>query len=80
MKKQKKRTAEAVLFIMWLQGLSLLDGTHRADAGASTAVDACVRVNLVDVAGGDGANGAFINAGAASSAVFSDFVSHFIKV
>jgi hypothetical protein len=60
--------------------LRLFDGAHRADAGASTAVDACVRVNLVDVTGGDSSVRAFIDASTASSAVFSDFVSHFIKV
>jgi hypothetical protein len=66
-------------FICSASRLCLFDGTHRADAGAGTAVDASVRVNLVDVTGGDGSNRAFIDASAASSAVFSDFVSHFYK-
>ena len=68
----------SLLWIFCLK-LSLLDCSHGADAGASTAVDACVRINFVDVACGDCSNRAFIDASAASSAVLSDFVSHFYK-
>ena len=59
---------------------SAFGGIYGANAGAGTAVDASVGVNLVDIAGGDGSVRAFINASAACRAIFSDFVSHGIKV
>ena len=53
------------------------DGLGRADAGASAAVDADVRVDGVDIAFVDGAGRAFALAGSASHAeVRIDYVSH----
>jgi hypothetical protein len=56
--------------------LFLFDGALRADTGASAAVDTGVRIDFVDVTGGDGTHRALIDAGTASNAIFSDFVSH----
>ena len=61
---------------MQLFYLCLLDSAHRADAGASAAVCADVGIDLVDVASGDSLYRAFADAGAASNAIVSDFVSH----
>lgn len=47
-----------------------------ASVCASSAVDANVRINLVDVALGDGSGRALTLAGTASYAVVSNFVSH----
>ena len=66
--------------VVGLQALGLFDGAHRADTCAGTAVDARIRIDLVDIAGGDGSDRAFVDAGAASGAIFSDFVSHCVKV
>ena len=48
----------------------------RASAGASTATNAGVRVDDIDVAFRNGAHWAFVNASAASNAAVCDFVSH----
>ena len=47
-----------------------------ANRCAGTAVDAGVGIDVVDVAFRDSANGAFGEAGAASNAAVSDYVSH----
>lgn len=52
------------------------DGFHGANIGARTAVGADIGVDYVDVAFGNGINGAFIDAGATCGAVFGNFVSH----
>lgn len=52
------------------------DGTLRARVSACAAVDAGVRIDFVDVALGNCADRAFIDAGSASYAVLCNFVSH----
>ena len=59
--------------------LSLDDSAGRACVSAGAAACASIFVNFVDVAFGNCSNGAFANAGAASNANVSDFVSHFSK-
>ena len=59
--------------------LTLDDGAGGASASAGTAANASVLVNLVDVAFADSSDGAFVDAGAASNADVSDFVSHFVS-
>ena len=57
--------------------LLLLDGAHRAGAGAGTAGDAGIRVDdIAGIALGDGANRAALRAGAAGNAGIGDLVSH----
>ena len=56
--------------------LVLHDSAHRAYVGASTAFDAHVSSDAVDIPCGDSSNSAFVDTSAASSAVFSNFVSH----
>lgn len=62
-------------------GLCLLrlfrdDGFYGANISARTAVGADIGVDYVDIAFGNGINGAFIDAGATSCAVIGNFVSH----
>ena len=64
-------------FVSICERLALDDGASGASAGAGAARNASVLVNLVDVAFADSSNGAFVDAGAASYADVSDFVSHF---
>ena len=56
------------------------DSFVRANRSASTAIRALVRVDGVDVTGTDSANGAFIDARAASYAAVRNFVSHCFRV
>ena len=62
-----------------INDLTLDDGTSGASASASTAANALVLVNFVDVAFRDCSHGALVDAGAASDANVSDFVSHFLS-
>lgn len=50
-----------------------------ANACAGAAVDALVGIDNVDVAGRNGLDGAFADAGAAGNARISDFVSHSLE-
>ena len=52
------------------------DSARGTSVGTSTALGAFVGVDAVDVAFRDGANGTFVDAGAASNAVFTNYVSH----
>ena len=52
------------------------DGPRGASVSASAALGALVGVDTVDVALGDGANGAFVDAGATGNTVVTDYVSH----
>ena len=58
-------------------GLSLNDSTSGASTSAGSAADAGVGINLIDVAFGNSSDGALVDAGTASNADVSDFVSHF---
>ena len=58
------------------QCLGQADGARGASIGTRAALGAFVGVDGIDIAFGDSANGAFIDAGAASNAVFTDYVSH----
>lgn len=60
--------------------LCLFDSTHRASVSASTAVNASVRINLIDITCRDSSNRTFINTSTASGAIFSNFVSHFFNL
>ena len=51
----------------------------RASASASTATNAGIGIDDIDVAFRDSAHRAFINASAASNAAVCDFVSHSFK-
>lgn len=53
---------------------------YRADISAGTAVDALLRIDHVDVPFADGIHRALGLAGAASDALFSDLVSHFLHL
>lgn len=53
-----------------------IDSTGGANLGATAAFDAGVGVDVVDLAFGDSANGAYGQAGAASNADVGDYVSH----
>ena len=52
------------------------DGAGGASVCTSAALGAFVGVDAVDIAFRDGANGTFVNASAASNAVFTNYVSH----
>ena len=52
------------------------DSFAGASAGASAALDALIGIDFVDVAFGDGADGALIHASTASSTFVRNFVSH----
>ena len=54
------------------------DSIVRASASAGAATNALIWVNDVDVSLGDSANRAFVDASAASDAVITNYVSHFI--
>ncbi len=58
------------------QQLLRVDGFDRAHVGAGAAIGADFRVDLVDVAFGNGLDGTFIDAGPASCAIFIYFISH----
>ena len=58
------------------QSVDVLDGTGGADIGAGAAVNAHVRVDLVDVALADSAGGALGLAGATSNTRIFNSVSH----
>ena len=55
---------------------TLLDSSGGAGSGASAAAHASVSINLIDVAFGNSSDGALVDAGTASNASVSDFVSH----
>ena len=61
-----------------LQALGQADGAGGASISAGAALCALVGVDAVDIALGDCSNGAFVDAGAASNAVFANYVSHFV--
>ena len=63
----------------WKRLSAFLNSTSGACTCAGTAANACVFVNLVDVAFGDSSNGAFASASATSNTFVSDFVSHFFQ-
>ena len=56
--------------------LCLLNCSHRANAGASSAFSASFRVNFVDITCRDCSYRTFIDASTASGTIFSNFVSH----
>ena len=56
--------------------LGQADSAGGASISASTAFRALVGVNAIDIAFRDSANGAFVDTGAASYAVFANNVSH----
>ena len=60
--------------------LGQADGTAGASVSASATLGALVGVDAVDVALGDSANGAFVDTCAASNTIFTNYVSHSIKV
>ena len=53
-----------------------VDSTSGASIGASTAINAFVGVDFVDIAFGDSVGGTFAHAGTASNAVIANNVSH----
>lgn len=63
-----------------LRRLTFDDGAGGASVCAGAAANACILVNLVDVALGDCSNGAFASASATGNASVGDFVSHFVSV
>lgn len=52
------------------------DSVVGANRSASAAVDACVGIDVIDIAFGDSFNGTFGQTGAASNAFVSNNVSH----
>ena len=56
------------------------DSARGASVSAGAALCALVGVDAVDVAFSDGANGTFVDASAASDAVFTNYISHSSKV
>lgn len=78
---KKARLNEETGFFVSLAELLSFDSAGRADGGAGAAVEAGVRVNRVDVAFLDSADGAFALAGTASNAEIGiNLVSHNSKV
>lgn len=70
-------------FAKWPKGpekkfLLLFDGTGRADARTSSAGDACIRIDLVDIALGNCTNRALACACSASYTAVSNLVSHLL--
>lgn len=53
-----------------------VDSTSGASIGTSTAINAFVGVDFVDIAFGDSVGGTFAHAGTASNAVIANNVSH----
>ena len=53
-----------------------MDRFHRANIGACATVGADFGIDLVDVAFRDRFNGALVDAGSASGAIFIYFISH----
>lgn len=53
-----------------------MDSSSGASIGASTAINAFVGVDFVDIAFGDSVGGTFAHAGTASNAVIANNVSH----
>jgi hypothetical protein len=53
-----------------------MDRLYRANIGAGAAVGADFGIDLVDVTFRDRFNGALVDAGSASSAIFIYFISH----
>ena len=75
--KKSLEAAASRLFSDMPGRLFWLDSLLRADAGAGTAVHAFVSVDGVDIAFGDGAHGAFTDAGTATDTFFRiNFMSH----
>ena len=56
--------------------LTQADSTLGASVCTSATLGALVRINAVDIAFGNCANGAFVNAGATCYTVFANYVSH----
>jgi hypothetical protein len=56
-----------------------MDGLNGTNICASATIGAYVRIDLIDIALGNGLNGTFIDAGTASSAIFRNFISHGLK-
>lgn len=56
--------------------LGQADSAGGAGISASATFGALVGVDAVDVTFGDSANGTFVDAGAASYAVFTNYISH----
>jgi hypothetical protein len=76
-KKLPARWSGVLIFRVFRRLLAGSDGLARADAGASAAVDADIRVDAVHIAFLDGAGRAFALAGSTSHAEIGiDYVSH----
>lgn len=56
------------------------DSARGASVGTGAALGALVGVDGIDIAFRDSANGTFVDAGAASNAVFANYVSHSLGV
>ena len=54
------------------------DSARGASVSASATFCALIRVDYIDVALGDSSYGTFVDASAASDAVITNYVSHFI--
>ena len=57
-------------------GLAEADSARGASVSAGATLGALVGIDAVDVAFRDSANGTFVDASAASNAVFTNYVSH----
>lgn len=57
-----------------------MDGFHRTNICACAAIGAHFRVDLVNVAFRDRFNGALVDAGSASGAIFIDFIGHMTEI
>ena len=69
---QKDRlSSDVIILLCWC------DSVNRANIGTRSAVGANIRINHIDITFGDRFNRALIDAGAASCAVITDFISHF---
>jgi hypothetical protein len=56
--------------------LCRFNSVYRADISAGPAVGADVRINHIDITFGDSFNRALVYAGATSSTIVSNFISH----
>ena len=67
-------------FLLYPQSLFFVNSIARAILRASTAADASIRVDMIDIAFRDSFNRTYRSASAASYTIVIDYVSHFLRI
>ena len=79
MKKAFCRWTEKAVGVVLICGLGQADSARGASISASATLGALIGIDAIDIAFRDSANGAFVDTGAASNAVFTNYVSHGVE-